>query len=64
MHDGSVRDLAAVIALYNDGGIERPSRDELIVPLGLSEQDQVDLIAFLKTLTESPEPVAIPILPR
>ena len=64
MHDGSVPDLAAVIALYNKGGIDRPSRDDLIVPLGLSEQDQVDLIAFLKTLTQSPEPVAIPILPR
>ncbi|HEY4174287.1 MAG TPA: cytochrome c peroxidase [Rhodopila sp.] len=64
MHDGSVPDLAAVIALYNKGGIDRPSRDELIVPLGLSERDQVDLITFLKTLTESPEPVAIPILPR
>lgn len=64
MHDGSVPDLAGVIALYNKGGIDRPSRDELIVPLGLSEQDEVDLITFLKTLTESPEPVAIPILPR
>ena len=64
MHDGSVPDLVSVIDLYNKGGIDRPSRDELIVPLGLSERDQVDLIAFLKTLTESPEPVAIPILPR
>jgi cytochrome c peroxidase len=64
MHNGSVPDLAAVIALYNKGGIDRPSRDELIVPLGLTEQDQVDLITFLKTLTESPEPIAIPILPR
>jgi cytochrome c peroxidase len=64
MHDGSVPDLTAVIALYNKGGIDRPSRDELIVPLELSERDQVDLITFLKSLTESPEPVAIPILPR
>lgn len=64
MHDGSVPDLASVIALYNKGGIDRPSRDELIVPLGLSERDQVDLITFLKTLTASPDPVAIPILPR
>jgi cytochrome c peroxidase len=64
MHDGSVPDLQGVIALYNKGGIDRPSRDELIVPLGLSERDQVDLITFLKSLTDSPEPVAIPILPR
>ena len=64
MHDGSVPDLAGVIALYNKGGIDRPSRSELIRPLGLSEQDQLDLIAFLKTLTEKPDPVSVPILPR
>jgi cytochrome c peroxidase len=64
MHDGSIPDLPSVLALYNKGGIDRPSRSELIHPLGLSEQDQLDLISFLKTLTETPRPVAVPILPR
>jgi len=64
MHDGSIPDLQSVLKLYNDGGIDRPSRSELIRPLGLSEQDQLDLVAFLNTLTETPVPVAIPILPR
>ncbi|MDR3529987.1 MAG: cytochrome c peroxidase [Rhodopila sp.] len=64
MHDGSIPDLRGVLALYNEGGIDRPSRSELIRPLGLSEQDQLDLIAFLNTLTETPHPVAIPVLPR
>jgi cytochrome c peroxidase len=53
MHDGSVPDLAAVISLYNKGGIDRPSRSELIHPLGLSAQDQIDLISFLSTLSQT-----------
>jgi cytochrome c peroxidase len=64
MHDGSLPDLRSVLTLYNAGGIDRPSRSELIHPLGLSEQDQLDLIAFLGTLTGRPDPVLIPILPR
>src|SRR6185437_4238334 len=51
MHDGSVPTLEAVIDLYNRGGIDRPSRSELISPLGLTEDEKSDLIAFLKTLT-------------
>jgi cytochrome c peroxidase len=64
MHDGSITDLRGVLALYNKGGIDRPSRSELIRPLRLSEQDQLDLIAFLSTLTETPHQVSIPVLPR
>ena len=51
MHDGSLPDLASVIALYERGGVDRPSRDALIRPLALSGQDRADLIAFLQTLT-------------
>jgi cytochrome c peroxidase len=51
MHDGAMPDLAAVIALYNRGGIDRPSRAEPIRPLGLAPSDQADLTAFLGTLT-------------
>ncbi len=65
MHDGSVPTLEAVIALYDRGGIERPSRSELIRPLGLTEGEQADLVAFLRTLTSpSPQPIAVPVLPR
>jgi cytochrome c peroxidase len=64
MHDGSIPDLRSVLALYNKGGIDRPSRSELIHPLGLSERDQLDLISFLNTLTETPHPVPVPVLPR
>jgi cytochrome c peroxidase len=64
MHDGTEPTLEAVIDLYDRGGIDRPSRSELIKPLGLSSQEKSDLIAFLKTLTEEPEPFVSPTLPR
>jgi cytochrome c peroxidase len=64
MHDGSVPDLQSVIDLYNKGGIDRPSRSELIHPLGLSAQEQLDLIAFLNTLTGTPYVVSRPVVPH
>jgi cytochrome c peroxidase len=60
MHDGSVATLEAVIDLYNQGGVDRPSRSELIHPLGLSANEKADLIAFLKTLSGDTEIVSLP----
>jgi cytochrome c peroxidase len=64
MHDGSEATLEDVIELYNRGGIDRPSRSELIKPLRLSPEDKADLIAFLKTLTGAPAAFSLPRLPR
>lgn len=64
MHDGSIPTLEAVIALYDRGGIERPSRSPEIRPLGLTEGEQTDLVAFLRTLTSLSQPVTMPTLPR
>ena len=64
MHDGSVPTLEAVLDLYDRGGIERPSRAEEIKRLGLTEAEKSDLIAFLTTLSGTPEPVSFPALPR
>jgi cytochrome c peroxidase len=64
MHDGSIATLEAVIDLYDRGGIERPSRSELISPLGLSKDEKANLIAFLHTLNGASNPVALPALPR
>jgi cytochrome c peroxidase len=64
MHDGSVKTLDAVIDLYDRGGIERPSRSELISPLGLSKDEKSDLIAFLNTLSGMPDRAPVPTLPR
>jgi cytochrome c peroxidase len=64
MHDGSVPTLAAVIDLYDRGGIDRPSRSAEIHPLSLSTVEKADLIAFLETLTGQPNLVPNPVLPR
>lgn len=64
MHNGSVPTLEAVIALYDRGGIARPSRSAKIVPLGLSDKEKSDLVTFLRTLNGAPEPVPVPVLPR
>jgi cytochrome c peroxidase len=64
MHDGAEPTLAAVIELYDRGGVERDSRSELIEPLHLSGDEKADLIAFLETLTGEDEPFAVPVLPR
>ncbi len=64
MHDGSVPTLRAVIELYDTGGVARPSRSPEIKPLGLTEAEKDDLVAFLRTLTSRDAAVSIPALPR
>ena len=63
MHDGSSATLADVVAHYVTGGIDRPSRSPMIMPLDLSAQEQADLVAFMQTLTGSPEGEPAPNLP-
>ena len=53
MHDGSLATLADVIAFYDRGGVPNQNLDPLIAPVGLSEPEQGDLIAFLESLTGS-----------
>jgi cytochrome c peroxidase len=50
MHDGSLHTLAEVVAFYSRGG-NRGARRPEIVPVGLRETEQSDLIAFLESLT-------------
>jgi cytochrome c peroxidase len=52
MHDGSLPTLEAVVNHYNSGGKAHPHKNALIRPLGLSAQEQHDLIAFLGALTD------------
>jgi cytochrome c peroxidase len=60
MHDGSVATLEDVIELYDNGGIDRPSRSPSIRPLSLTAGEKNDLIAFLQTLTASSPVAALP----
>ncbi len=48
-HTGSVATLAEVIDFYNRGGDFHENQDPFIQPLGLSDQQQDDLLAFLTT---------------
>ena len=43
---------------------DRPSRSDLMKPLGLTAQEKSDLVAFMKTLTSNLSPTAVPVLPR
>ena len=64
MHNGSLPTLESVIEHYDQGGVERPSRSDLMKPLGLTAQDKADLVAFLMTLTSNLSPTVVPPLPR
>lgn len=51
MHDGGIRHLGEVVAFYNRGGAPHEGQDPRIRPLGLSDDEIGDLVAFLGTLT-------------
>ena len=54
MHNGVFGTLASVVAFYNGAGGTDPNKDPALKPLGLSTQDQIDLVAFLESLTGEP----------
>ncbi len=61
LHDGSLNTLEKVVRFFDNGGKldpddpgPNPFQSPLIRPLGLSEQQRSDLVAFLESLT-SPE---------
>ncbi|MEX2263544.1 MAG: cytochrome c peroxidase [Bryobacteraceae bacterium] len=51
MHDGSLKTLEAVVEFYDEGGIGNKNRDERIKKLNLTEQEEKDLVSFLKALS-------------
>jgi cytochrome c peroxidase len=64
MHDGSIATLEQVVEHYDQGGVDRPSRSDLMKPLGLTAQEKSELVAFMKTLTSNLDPTSVPVLPR
>ena len=54
MHDGSIATLDGVISHYASAGHSNSNRDPLIAGFTLSAQDRIDLIEFLKSLTDQP----------
>jgi cytochrome c peroxidase len=50
-HDGSAKTLDDVVKFYAKGGNNNPNRDWQLEPVRLSDQEQADLVEFLKSLT-------------
>lgn len=53
MHDGSLASLTDVVEFYNNGGeFADPLLDKEVSPLGLSEKEIAQLVAFLEALSK------------
>ena len=61
---GSLPTLEAVVDFYDAAAERRPSLSPEMQPLGLTDQDKADLIAFLHTLTSNDAPQPAPVLPH
>jgi cytochrome c peroxidase len=51
MHNASIATLEDVVKHYEKGGIARPSRSPIMLPIKLTDQERLDLVAFMETLT-------------
>ncbi|MEJ2658082.1 MAG: cytochrome c peroxidase [Desulfobacterales bacterium] len=51
MHNGVFGTLKEVVSFYNKGGIPNPQLDPVIRPLGLTDSEMADIVAFLESLT-------------
>ncbi len=54
MHNGMIATLEDVVAFYNAGGGSDANKDARLVPLGLSDREQGELVAFLTALSGDP----------
>ena len=63
-HAGQMPDLQSIVAFYETGGENRPSKSPLIKSFSLDAQGTEDLINFLKSLTAEKTETALPNLPN
>lgn len=64
MHNGAYTTLEEVVAHYDRGGDTKDNLDANMKPLGLSAEEQRDLVEFMRSLTSAPRVVVIPNLPQ
>lgn len=65
MHNGVFGTLAEVVEFFDRGGGDGPNKSPLLRPLGLSDGEKSDLVAFLESLSmDQPLIVATPSLPE
>jgi len=63
MHNGVFGSLEEVVAFYNEGGGESVNKDPQLQPLGLTDEQQSDLVEFLNSLCGNPVTDTVPDLP-
>ncbi|MFQ5794827.1 MAG: cytochrome-c peroxidase [Candidatus Bipolaricaulia bacterium] len=63
MHNGVFSTLEEVVAFYNAGDGDHPNKSPLIQPLGLTADEQGDLVEFLNSLCGDPVTDEAPKLP-
>jgi cytochrome c peroxidase len=51
MHNASIATLIDVVRHYEKGGIDRPSRSPMLIPIQLTDVERLDLVAFMETLS-------------
>jgi len=54
MHDGSMQTLEEVVDYYDKGGENNRFIDAAIFPLKFTQQEKIDLVAFMKALNSQP----------
>ncbi|MGD8110004.1 cytochrome-c peroxidase [Vibrio sp. TRT 17S01] len=54
MHNGMLATLEDVVAFYSAGGGQDSNKDARLKPLNLSDKEQAQLVAFLKSLSSEP----------
>ena len=62
--DGSAATLREVVEHYARGGDDRSNVSKDVRQLDLSQQDKLDLVAFMKTLTGAQRTASVPALPQ
>ncbi|MEW9110846.1 MAG: cytochrome c peroxidase [Cytobacillus gottheilii] len=63
MHDGSFATLEDVVNYYNDGGGDHENKSDLINPLGLTDKEVQQLVAFMESLSGELPEVETPEIP-
>jgi len=64
MHNGVFGSLREVVEFFDRGGGDHTNKSTVLQPLGLSEQEKDDLVAFLESLSmENPPRISPPRLP-
>lgn len=64
MHDGSLRTLEEVVEHYDKGGTKNQWLSEKMIPLKLTNQEKLDLVEFMRSVTGSYPKIASGRLPE